>query len=582
MGTMARRDMDIIWRDYCPKGSIRQKRGFLSHPLYLPWEVQPSSWIQGLIHLGFRPTTWDGFVEESLSMREQIVSCFQDISSGVNRYLKRSEPTDILSDYSIQAHWASCFLAVGESISLPLCVADPWGFVYEGQGQGQNSSTRPDVMWGAGYYPLTMTRYRSYLKLVRDYTMGISSFLRQAPDIVKSNGIVGKLQDHEQRASLLAELGLAERYDRLVYLSVYNLQEALDALSDYQQEFRRLFGTLVDKHRLDSIERRENRIFRPFWNAWYFFAYRPWLSWANPVWQSGTRIDQEKAQMRSCVENACVAISCADCGIIEGMPDWDNHSTLWLRMDVERAIDLYSCFGQLVNALQEALSNVQPSDLSSFIMSADMEYVAIVPLVRGRRLDDSVWRLHTWTAFIAKKSIEEHVLSYAPRPLPDSLLPSLHYLCWNFNYISLLSEFRSSIATLSLLAEHLADLVRLPEIEEEGERYCRGYLVRLGLRISEPFQKVLDTITEMAAFFNQLPEEEQAQRSSLCTAVGILIELASKIVPKENPDTPGQHPMSLGQMAEYSQRLIEARPLAEVARLYWIDDAIEHLEEETG
>ena len=121
------------------------------------------------------------------------------------------------------------------------------------------------------------------------------------------------------------------------------------------------------------------------------------------------------------------------------MPPWGGRPTLWIRLDVTHAVNMYTSVEQLIQVLSEALGG-ESSDLALFTIHQAMEYVAIVPVVRGRLLSRNAWRLNTQSAIMSPGDIKEHLWRYVPGN-PQSAFGSLDLPVWELDVCAWLMSF---------------------------------------------------------------------------------------------------------------------------------------------
>jgi len=135
------------------------------------------------------------------------------------------------------------------------------------------------------------------------------------------------------------------------------------------------------------------------------------------------------------------------------------------------------------------------------------------------------------------------------------------------------TQLQSAVAELLFQVAHICDLERLPDVIDEQDRIIiQDYVKDLSADISETFQRVLDMMTEMANYFNDLPEEEKERRPSLLEAMQVLVEMHANVMPCESYD--GELKLSLANMQGWGQRLETAIAQAEMIRLYWAADVL--------
>ena len=133
------------------------------------------------------------------------------------------------------------------------------------------------------------------------------------------------------------------------------------------------------------------------------------------------------------------------------------------------------------------------------------------------------------------------------------------------------------IFQLSLLASHLRDFERLPELDELGNGLLQQYIQQVATPLSEAFQAVLDVEFEIGSYFNALTSLEQENRPYLVAAMQVLVGLHEQILPMNDCSRDGriEVSMNLEKIAEWANRLNVIQQSALSMYLFWVSDVLE-------
>ncbi len=137
------------------------------------------------------------------------------------------------------------------------------------------------------------------------------------------------------------------------------------------------------------------------------------------------------------------------------------------------------------------------------------------------------------------------------------------------------------IFQLSLLASHVRDFERLPELDELGNELLQQYVQQTAIPLGEAFQSVLDVEFEIGSYLNALTPAEQESRPYLVAAMQALVELHEQLLPADDCSSNGriEVSMNLEEVAEWANRLNAIQESAFSMYLFWVTDV---LEEETA
>lgn len=538
------------------------------------WAARVNSIAHGLGHTRFRPDTWPDYLEQVLGMRELVLTCLEELKRGLVKYLQRSKAVDVREYLDIDS-WLRCRALTGEPPPLPKAAVDPWGIAHEAtSAEFLQSSTQRDYLPKA----IALQKYRSYLATQREYTFSLSNSLEQALHVMVTNLHIGKLPSYSyQREALLQALHQEGVKTDLAFLSTYNLAVAKLQLPAYQTEFRVLFSHLLDAERLAVLETREQELISLVWHLWFFYANEPGQGWATPLRQIPARVKLRQGELEDKIQQASDSVITEDISIrvLDLESGWDTERTLWLRMDLEDPTQLFVKVEELILALRKAIGHVKFQDLAYRIIEENWKCIAVVPVVRGRMLDQTAWKLYTSSTILTEKDIGENIWLYLPQPIPAENWEELALSVWDDEDIALANQFNVVVTELSFLVAQLADLGTLPDLSKAGDDLIRAHVEKQAARVNQRLQAVYDLMAAVLLRYNELPTAAQKEREGLRQVIGGLTEMDKLARPSE--DFGAQQMLGIDEIVEYAHRLAQARPLAEGIRLYWIADVLDHI-----
>jgi len=559
-----------------------EKTGIPVKMLPPPWPVTINSLFDHLGIYPLRPKTWQEYAQAAHQLRETILDSLQDLRRALAVHFRRQNPVELLGNYINTANWDQCHLMTNSPPLLPQCAVDEWGFVGEGRLRKRDRTdaslsdkrelgTKKPAKWAE--IAFNLWQYRDYLAIFQDFTRSLSNFYEQSGHVLALNPILGKARSNEARETIRqAAVNRGVKTD-LDGLSTHNFAEAFQALPRFQEEFRQHFSQFFDERSLGRLEQRERDVFMRTWSLWYQFAFHPGRIWQNAEQEAFKRLNDAVAQVRRNIRRHFRKLSGIQATILSEDICWGGQPALWIAFDIPDPVDLYTAFESVMNTLKAAMGTVESNELKRYALDFWWPMIAIVPLLKGKSLTKTAWRITTSVFLSGSAFKEDDWWNYVLHPLPPEVWERLGLQVWEHPRLESANQFQSAVAALSLLVAHICDLDRLPEVDEQGERLLQDYVRSQSSHISEVFQQVLDRMAEMANYFNSLTTEEQEQRPVLVAAIQALVEMRENIMPGKDFD--GELKMNLTSAREWMQRLETARVQAELVRLYWVADTLD-------
>lgn len=158
-----------------------------------------------------------------------------------------------------------------EPPKLPQCLLDEWGFASDTRENASPSAAKTSVAEVA-----TLRRVTAYKKAIREYTNCIGLFFNQLADAIPYCLALKVFNGSEEKAATVFKT--SEAFDaarRGEDLCIVNLAHAMEALPDFQKEFRRLFDGRMVNLDINDLERKEIRGLLRSWSLCFEFMRAP-------------------------------------------------------------------------------------------------------------------------------------------------------------------------------------------------------------------------------------------------------------------------------------------------------------------
>lgn len=518
----------------------------------------------------YRPENWDEYITKVLEVRGLIITCLEQLRSGLGKYLERRNPVNVGATYINKSDWKRCLDLVNEPPDLPKIATDRWGFVTE------SSSKLMLHIDQQKYIPsgIALRKYRKYLDVQREYFSSIRNFILQTVDVTATNFNLSKSPPTANRKAIVEALNREGIKTDQDHLSTYNLWEAKNALEEYQQEFRQLFGHHIGAEILDTLMRQEASLLSQVWQLWYFYAHEPQQIIPRALHKVPRKIEFEKLKLDRLIQQTLVDFNVEDVTVerLQTELKWEDSPALWMRLDVQDPTVLYELFESLVTALQAKLSPIKFEELAYYLIQENYQYTVIIPTVCDRMINENVWSLFTASTVLRETSLDEqNWVSYVPKPLATETREQLGIELWDLTEIEEADQFSTAVSSLMLLVSQISEIDSLPDASEEGLEMLQDYLSERSEALNDALQAYFDSSSVLLDEFNSLSETEQESRPYLRDAVSTLVEISESIRPSEWTDE--QH-LGISEMVEYAQQLTRIFLAAEYVKLCWIADVI--------
>jgi hypothetical protein len=552
-----------------------EKTGIPKVNLPPKWPVRINGIATGLVRIKYRTEDWEDYLGQVIEIRENIVGCLQELIQAVGRYFSRDKAYNILQmDVVNSGEWDVYRESLNHPPSLPKTAVDEWGF---GQPEGSAENLNDSSLGVQKIIPTSILErlYKPYLEAKHKYLSSLGNFMEQVLHVGVTNRYAGKFPaDSPQR---LAELEYLKEKNVQVNLdinSMYTLGETMEGLSLFQRSFRKNFEHRVDAKNLCNLEQNELELFNLLWQLWYFFAFHPRTSIANPKKQIPARVSRTLTNIKNSYDAVCSQMSSDKYNFvrIETTHQWDGSDSVWIQLDVDDPTDIYLSLENLILKLRETVGIIKWGDISYSLIEENLKYTVVIPTVRGRMLNQLVWPLQTVLTITDDKPVEERIWAYVQHPIPFSALAEFGISQWEDEEIVLAHQLSESVSALMLITTLIGQISEMPEPTIPGLEKLRAFMKSRSEELSKILQMFIDSGSALLDRFNSLPEEVIQSRPYLLNAVNLLSEVHSKVLPSD--DFENSCALSMEEMVEYASRLGDTTLPVEEIRLYWIADIL--------
>lgn len=545
------------------------KTGIPAEHLPPQWAVTINSYFSGLGNYLFRPRTWLDYSEASNEVRKAVLESLHDLNRALAAYFRKQNQVNIFEHLSA-TKWDNIKVLVSRPPLFPQCAVDEWGFIREDSASPQ----KKNIVAAFNLMP-----YKRYLSASREYINSLSNFFQQSTDVILLNSAIGKAKSDEGKAVILKkamELGIR---GELNGLSTFNFAEASKNLLRFQEEFKRHFTPFIDQNLLDQLEKEEQRTIIKAWSLWYQFAFHPGRGFQNLEIEANDKLENTLSQFRKDIRRNFKKLKQKgiEARFHEGL-SWDGKPVLLITYDISNPINLYESFESVISSIKSSLGTLEVNSLKYYVLEFWWPIIVIIPLVKGKSLNQTAWKIST-TVFFSVSFGEEHWWHFVQHPIPEEVWNKLRLSSWTHPRIDLINRFQASFATLSILLSHFNDFARLPDLNEKGNEILQNYVLSINPKISESLQSVFNSMTEMLCYFNGLTEDEKEGRTNLLNAMIVLKEFHSQITSGRTFDG-SDIAMGYSETKEWLQQLPPFMKI-EFMRLVWIADVIETITEGT-
>lgn len=550
----------------------------------IPRSNLPLQWLTSInsifITLGeqyLRPDTWEDYAQAVIELRQKQLQLLQQIYRRLEVYFRYKNPLETFQIFG--EHVSSDLYKYVQQLLecsplLPHCAFDEWGFVGD-RIERKNNSNQIEKRQKQN---LALEKYTAYTQSFGEYIRTSSNFLRQADYVLYlhpslRNGESDRVREVTRKNNI--------DLNHLARLSVLNLADGWKSLPNLQEEFRKLLSPFVCNQELHDLELLEQEVFNSLWYLWYFFAFHPDRRFQNAKQGCIKQFNEKVKEITSSIRKELRAISSdtIQIGIISEKVQWETMRSLWLKIDGESVFEVYENVELIVKAIQRAIASVYDDELRRYAIDLTWLNIVIVPLVRGKSLDATAWRLSS-ILFSVNPEQDLGWWNFVPIAIPSNAFSQLKLSTWNYPQLTIAQKLIGSISQLSILVLHLCDIIkRLPELDNQGGKIFQDYIQQCSEPFNEVFQSVIDTEVEFLECFNKISSSSQHNKDFSISSKQMLLEINRNLLLTIDGNQKIEINMNLEEIVNFSNQLKTVQQEVFFLYLSCVSSVLEELDE---
>ena len=417
-----------------------------------------------------------------------------------------------------------------------------------------------------------LTKHKAYIDALRNYLRHLSNFMTQGLHVIVLNPNLGRAAPGTEQELLRLATENRIKTDQ-EYLTTCNLNDSLVALKQVQVEFRKRFGRFLPAADLDRLEEKEKKLIRELWPVWYEFAFHPRRKVQNATKEFVQERDDTLKRIKQGIRRTLKTMRKEDfsAGFARTELQHDGENILCILIDITNPTMHWQAVEDTVVALQQTLHTENNRSLRHYAIQFWIKHFAIVPLVQGKALSQSVLLIPTF-AIRSGSALEKWYL-YIPNEISDEDWAKLRIPLWDKEQFEPAIRFTESLARLSVSAAQSGDLSRFSEnIEDDEDGVIEKYIQRQSQNLSNQLQKVFDETIELLNHYD-ISEIDLEERPLLHAALDIFTQMHRQIRPTE--DYHCGVGVTVSAIKDWSERLEQVRIQAEHFKLLWIADVLD-------
>ncbi len=539
---------------------------------YPQWAQRINFHFRTLGNYPHRPENWEQHARQILGLRQELSAWLVQLQGALNTFFRRETLVKLLGNLLSSSEWESIKQLTETRPLLPKSAVDEWGFADESLAQSSDSESEDMEVSKLYEQSPALTKHKAYLDVLHKYLSHLSNFMTQGLHVIVLNPNLGRAAPGTEQELLKLANENRIKTDQ-EYLTTCNLHDSLVALKQMQVEFRKRFGRFLPAADLDRLEEKEKKLIRELWPVWYEFAFHPRRKVQNATKEFVQERDDTLKRIKQGIRRTLKIMRKEDfsAGFARTELQLDGENILCILIDITNPTMHWQAVEDTVVALQQALHTDNNRSLRHYAIQFWLKHFAIVPLVQGKALSQSVLLLPTFS--IKSGSALENWYWYIPQEISDEDWAKLRIPLWDKEQFEPAIRFTESLARLSFSAAQSGDLSRFSEdIEDDEDGVIEKYIQCQGHTLSNQLQKVFDETIELLNHYD-ISEIDMERRPLLHAALDIFTQMHQEIRPTE--DYHCGIGVTISAIKGWSERLEQVRMQAEHFKLLWIADVLD-------
>lgn len=520
------------------------------------WIIQINKTARILVSHLFRPLTWKSYSTQIFQIRSNTVQCLDVLRKNLSSHFRSKKVVQQLVRLSDTAQWKECSQLVNKVPNLPFEALDNWGYTEEKQktSPSKKQSSFKEEFIISSY----LKRYKPYLQIKDKFFRGLNNFLNQSPHFLVANSFLGKVKGNQERLKFeqtIQELNL--QIDK-PFLSGFNLAEALKVLPKFQLLYRKHFVNFFDDGKLSELEQREDQTLRALWCLWFYFSSEPARHMAMPGKATLAQLDGRMLAIRKRIDKSLKKASIEElqyCNLGDAL-QFEDKPALWITVDGVNPLEVYSQLEPLFMLLKKTLGDIKLHSLKYYAIEFQWQNFVIVPLCRGKLLENHVWSIPTYQ-FISELNQNEGLsnINLVPRKIDQSATTRLGLKRWEPALLKDAKLFFQSAATLQLRLRHMVQIDDFPDLDETGVQIIQDYFDELKKRLSRDLEQVINKAAKLVPLCEQVTEEKHGAFAVECLQLASeqISEIYEKIIPNDLDN--GQANLTMDSLKKWQEQV---------------------------
>ena len=539
---------------------------------YPQWAQRMNFHFRTLGNYPHRPENWEEHARQILGLRQELSAWLVQLQGALNTFFRRETLVKLLGDILSSSEWESIKQLTKTRPLFPKSAVDEWGFADESLAQSSGGDSGDMDVSKLYQQSPALAKHKAYIDALHNYLSHLSNFMTQGLHVIVLNPNLGRAApETEQELLRLANENRIKTDQE--YLTTCNLHDSLVALKQMQVEFRKRFGRLLPAADLDRLEEKEKKLIRELWPVWYEFAFHPRRIVQDAIEKFVQERDDTLKRIKQGIRRTLKTMRKEDFSAEFARTELhhDGENILCILIDITNPTMHWQAVEDTVVALQQALHTDNNRSLRHYAIQFWIKHFAIVPLVQGKALSQSVLLLPTFA--IKSGSALENWYWYIPKEISDEDWAKLRIPLWDKEQFEPAIRFTESLARLSVLAAQSGDLSRFSEdIEDDEDGVIEKYIQSQGHTLSNQLQKVFDETIELLNHYD-ISEIDLEKRPLFHEALDIFTQMHQQIRPTE--DYHCGIGVTVSAIKDWAERLEQVRIQAEHFKLLWIADVLD-------
>jgi len=372
------------------------------------------------------------------------------------------------------------------------------------------------------------------IKTWKNYIQELEWFFQHGVTILVTNPVLGKVattEEERQRVQQQAEVaGLHP--DTAPRQSLFHLIEATKHLSEFQREFRQLFGRFVSGTTVQILERHERDILNDTFALWRWLAFAPHIINQQPRLSSQQHVEKMVAKCQRRLQQGLQELSTSFLQLTQ-YPHvvWNQEPVLCVLLAAQQALQQFQVLQPTLEMIHRVLHSVHDYDLTRYALTRKWESLIIVPLLDGKSVSGTAWRINmsvflNWDSLAELKwwNLSQHVL-------PEDTSRSIMVTQWEQQDMHHVVQLGEEVSRLRLMVAHLHDIHQLPDPDAEGLEIAQHYVQEYQEILSKQLQATIDTLEWMDNFVGQMREHSQVDQQTFKVISEGIQEVVADVLP---------------------------------------------------